>query len=151
MTEPRTFPMGTVLSVTTGRLLAPEGIGGLYDILNYCTGDQLFSHQLPRAADFVRPKLIELFPALGNVDTSQLDTLEKKDTLTPKEYEMRVWTWLETEIAALALGKNLSIPCFSEGWISKNPIQELVQLTSEGKSKRKKQVIVGLVTSGGEA
>ena len=54
----RDFPLGTVLSVTDGRLLSPDGIGGIYAILNFLTGDDLFTHQPPRASDECRPWLL---------------------------------------------------------------------------------------------
>ena len=47
MSTVREFPLGVVLSITTGKLLCP--IGDVYDILNFLTGDNLFTHQLPRA------------------------------------------------------------------------------------------------------
>ena len=45
----KTFDLGTVLTVTTGRLLTD--IGNLYEILNFMTGDDLMTHQLPRATE----------------------------------------------------------------------------------------------------
>ena len=42
------YDLGTVLSVTTGTLLTK--IGNVYKILNYMTGDNLFTHQLPRVS-----------------------------------------------------------------------------------------------------
>ena len=46
----RDFHIGDILSVTTGRLVSPRRMDGVYDILNFMTGDNLFTHQLPRAA-----------------------------------------------------------------------------------------------------
>lgn len=63
----RNFDLGTVLSVTTGIFLAPD-IGNVYDLLNYMTGDNLFTHQLPRAADRCRVVIIAQHPELANVD-----------------------------------------------------------------------------------
>ncbi len=45
----KTFHLGDILSVTTGRLVSPRHIDGVYDILNWMTGDNLMTHQLPRA------------------------------------------------------------------------------------------------------
>lgn len=66
----KTFPLGTVLSITTGRLLAPNGIGGVYEILNFMSGDNLFTHQLPRVMDECKPYLLQQFPQLADVDVS---------------------------------------------------------------------------------
>ncbi|MDF1682415.1 MAG: hypothetical protein P1U46_01235 [Patescibacteria group bacterium] len=67
------FHIGDVLSIITGRLLSPEGIGGVYKILNHMTGDKLFTHQLPRASDQCKPKLLEQYPALKDVDLSSVN------------------------------------------------------------------------------
>ncbi len=62
----REFPLGDVLTITTGRLVSTRGIGAVYDILNYMTGDDLSTQQLPRAADECRPHLIAQHPQLGS-------------------------------------------------------------------------------------
>lgn len=58
----KTFRLGAVLSVTTGTLLCE--IGDVYAILNHMTGDNLFTHQLPRAMRECRPFLLRQFPSL---------------------------------------------------------------------------------------
>ena len=71
MDATKRFPLRVVLSVTTGRLftkprgLDDNGIGDLYDILNWMTGDNLLTHQLPRAARQCTPLLLETFPFLA--------------------------------------------------------------------------------------
>jgi hypothetical protein len=64
MTDTREFPLADILSITTGRLLSRDHIGGVYRILNYLTGDDLFTHQLPRAAQACRPSLFAQHPQL---------------------------------------------------------------------------------------
>lgn len=44
----RNFHLGDILSVTTGCLLSPRRMEGVYDILNFMTADNLFTHQLGR-------------------------------------------------------------------------------------------------------
>lgn len=63
----RRFHLGDILSVTTGRLLSLRRMDGLYDILNWMTGDNLFTHQLPRACRECAPRLLEQHPALAEV------------------------------------------------------------------------------------
>ena len=58
------FHIGDVLSVTTGRLVSARHIDGVYDILNFLTGDNLYTHQLPRAMEECKPWLRSMFPAL---------------------------------------------------------------------------------------
>ena len=68
------FHLGDVLSITTGRLVSPRHIDGVYDILNFMTGDNLFTSQLPRASDECKSHLLEQFPQLAEVDASTVNT-----------------------------------------------------------------------------
>ena len=63
----REFHLGDILSISTGRLISPRGMGGVYDILNYMTGDDLFTHQLPRAAGECKPYLLDQMPWLAEI------------------------------------------------------------------------------------
>ena len=67
------FHIGDILSITTGKLVSPERIGGVYKILNYLTGDNLYTHQLPRAIDECRPWLKVQLPYLNDVDASDVN------------------------------------------------------------------------------
>lgn len=66
----RHFHIGDVLSITTGKLVSPRHISGVYDILNYMTGDSLFTHQLPRAWRECQEPLMAQHPQLRDVDDS---------------------------------------------------------------------------------
>src|SRR3989344_6645903 len=63
--QTKEFHLGDVLSITTGRLVSPRHIDGVYDILTFMTGDTLFTHQLPRASDECKPYLVKQFPQLA--------------------------------------------------------------------------------------
>lgn len=63
----RAFHLGDVLSVTTGRLVAPTGMDGVYNVLNYLTDDNLMTHQLPRAMDECAPHVLAEHPDLADV------------------------------------------------------------------------------------
>ncbi len=69
--EYRNFHIGDILSITTGRLVSPRLIEGVYDILDYMTGDELMTHQLPRAAEECAPSLREQHPDLADVDVPE--------------------------------------------------------------------------------
>lgn len=56
------FHISDVLSITTGRLVSSRHMGGIYEILNFLTGDNLFTHQLPRAMRECEPWLRTQFP-----------------------------------------------------------------------------------------
>lgn len=59
------FHLGDVLSITHDRLISPTHMDGIYSILNYMTGDDLFTHQLPRAAKICKPELLRQHPQLA--------------------------------------------------------------------------------------
>lgn len=73
MPASRSFHLGDVLSITTGILLSPRRIEGIYDILNFMTGDSLYTHQLPRVSKEARPFLIEQHPWLADIDSTGCD------------------------------------------------------------------------------
>lgn len=85
--ETRQFPLRVVLTVATGRLLTKSskqndnGIGDLYEILNWMTSDNLFTHQLPRAGVECKPWLLRWFPELQRA----IDELPLLDRLLEKE------------------------------------------------------------------
>lgn len=60
----KNFHISDILSVTTGRLVSSRHMDGIYEILNFLTGDNLFTHQLPRAMRECEPWLKTQFPYL---------------------------------------------------------------------------------------
>ncbi len=69
---PKEFHIGDIISVACEpvRLVCPTGIQGVHDLLNYMTGEDLFTHQLPRVARECRPVLQDEMPWLKEIDTS---------------------------------------------------------------------------------
>jgi hypothetical protein len=74
------FSLGDVLSITTGRLLSERHMDGVYDILNWMTGDNLYTHQLPRDGKACEPWLIEQYPQLDPKQNPKLQTMLEKLT-----------------------------------------------------------------------
>jgi hypothetical protein len=64
VTETRVFHIGDVITVATGRLVALRHIEAVYDLCGFMTGEQLFTHQLPRASRECEPALRERFPEM---------------------------------------------------------------------------------------
>ena len=62
--QTKEFHLGDVLSITTGRLVSPRRMDGIYDILNFMTDSNLFTHQLSRAINECKPHLLGQFPQL---------------------------------------------------------------------------------------
>lgn len=93
-----TFPLRTILTVTTGRLLTESkgegnnGIGDLYTILTYLTGDAPFAHQLGRFAKECKPYLYQCFPELTNAEAclDKLDELVERSATGPED-AISIW------------------------------------------------------------
>ena len=75
------YHIGDILSITTGKLVSPRHIDGVYDILNFMTGDNLFTHQLGRGSDECRPWLKAQHPQLKSIDTSNINPDNWQDWL----------------------------------------------------------------------
>jgi hypothetical protein len=65
------FTFCELASAGTGYLFSDtpddNGMGGVYKVLNYMTGDNLFTHQLPRAFREVSPEICRQHPFLSNL------------------------------------------------------------------------------------
>lgn len=108
------FQLGDILSITTGRLVSRDRMGGIYKILNYMTGDSLFTRQLPRASEECKPALFAQHPPLADIEV-------------PDEFadgEKAVYDWLSQQEAIY--GVTLPVkPLAAENHTSIDPIQEL--------------------------
>lgn len=90
------FKLGAVLSVTTGYLLCE--IGELYEILNFLTKENLYTHQLPRAAEYAKVHIAIAYPGIEDTQVPKnLKTIEQvaqylkdllKDNFYQEEYEL---------------------------------------------------------------
>lgn len=112
MPTPRAFPLADVLTVTTGRLLSHRHVAGLYEILNFLTGDDLMTHQLGRATEACRPSIVAQHSWLADdIDTADL------------------FSWLAAvenahgDVDLLPIG----------GWVHRDPIEEACDLVGADK------------------
>lgn len=110
MTKP--FHLGDVLSITTGRLVSPSHMDGVYAILNWMTGESLFTHALPRASRACRPALLRQHPQLAAIT---VPTFDGPDAVPP---------WLAEQVARF--GEWLDVAPLAPGdYEARNPIAEL--------------------------
>ena len=128
--QTKQFHLGDVLSIATNRLVSPRHIDGVYDILNFMTGDNLFTHQLPRASDECKPYLVEQFPHLA---TAEMDSViaELGDALKSKngkaQVEKVVADWLAKQVAKY--GEMFAVkPIPTDAHEVKNPIAEAAEM-----------------------
>lgn len=130
--EGKRFHIGDVLSITTGRLVSPRHMEGLYDILNYMAGDHLSTHQLPRVGDECRPHLLAQHPDLEDVDASGVN-----------EKNLQAWLKQQSEkygetlpVKPLNPGEHRFIDPFQEAIDLKGPEHVGVIVVKEAPSQR---------------
>lgn len=74
------FSVDTVLSITTGKLFTE--IEEIYSILNFMTGTDLYTHQLPRAFKPCAEKLLSDFPELARFSADRLNASNYKQCIS---------------------------------------------------------------------
>lgn len=79
MTNTKQFHIGDIISVTSGRLVSPDHIGGVDNILGWMVDEDLMTHQLPRVSDECAPTLRALFPDLSSIEVP--DSINSEETL----------------------------------------------------------------------
>jgi hypothetical protein len=129
--QTRTFALADILTMTTGRLMSARRIEAVYDISNWMTGDNLMTHQLPRAAEACGPALLAQHPQLVGVEP-------------PKDIDVPdLMAWLAD--AERQHGQELPVVPLSDGaWEHRDPIEELCDMVGSEK------VYVVPVPDGGE-
>jgi hypothetical protein len=88
MTETQTFHIGDILTITTGRLVSPSHIDGVYKICDWMTGESNFTHQLPRVSREIEPQLREDFPDLAAIVVPDWEDATKET----------VYGWLDEQV-----------------------------------------------------
>ncbi|MER9665496.1 hypothetical protein [Mesorhizobium sp. M0203] len=89
------FPTCDVLSTITGILMGP--IGGVYEVLNFMTGEDVFTHQIPRISREATPVVLKLHPQLEA-------TITEAEQVTQENYLTWLATWEER------YGKTITVP-----------------------------------------
>ncbi len=115
----RSFHIGDILTITTGLLVSPRHIAGVYDILNWMTGDNLFTHQLGRATDECKPHLLAQHPDLAAVEVPDFSRSGDRDTA-----EAAVKAWLTQQVAQFGETRPVA-PLTSSDHTSIDPLTEL--------------------------
>lgn len=114
--DTRRVHLGDVLSITTGRFFAPGGFGDVHALLDFMTGDTLFTHQIPRACEECAPALLRQFPVLAEVQVPA----EFPDTAA-------VDRWLAERVAEY--GEHFDVAPLGEGEHEhRNPLAELAEM-----------------------
>lgn len=113
------FPTRDVLSVITGRLMGE--IGGVYLVLNWMTGESVYTHQLPRISREAKPVILSLHPAL-------VPTIAEAEQVTQENYA----TWRDTWEARYGL--TITVPKLTIAEHERiDPLSELAEKVSPDK------------------
>lgn len=110
----KAFPTLDVLGATSGFLLAD--MGGIYQVLNFMTGQDLFTHQLPRAIESAREAYIYYNPAMVPFFT-EIKEMTQDQILAARDF------WL------MKYGPTLDVPLIApDKYEAKDPISELIDM-----------------------
>jgi len=125
------FSLGTILTVTTGRLLTEpksaddNGIGDLYKLLDHMTNDSNFTHQLGRVLEECKPYLLKWFPELNSEELNR-DVIEFCDNGKPEIKDLTDY------LVSKGLCKSeYEVDTINNSHVSINPIKELKDMMSK--------------------
>jgi hypothetical protein len=93
MAEPQTkvFHLGDVLSITTGMLVSPRYMDGVYDLVGYLTSNQPDLTELSASMAKCRDYLLRRHPALAALDTSNLQFENWRNWLHSQQLGIGEW------------------------------------------------------------
>ena len=116
------FNLSDVLSITTGRLVSFRHMEGIYDILNHMTGDDLFTHQLPRAMEVCAPVLLSDHPWLQEMGDRLCSLIESLPDDSDVMLKIRP---LMAEFMQTVGSSDINIlPLSKNQWTTIDPIKE---------------------------
>jgi thiamine pyrophosphate-dependent acetolactate synthase large subunit-like protein len=112
----KVFPTGDVLSIATGVLVTPNGIGAVYEVLDWMTGERVYTHQSPRISREAGPVLLAAHPELA-------EAYAEAEQVTPENWQQ----WLATWVARY--GETIEVPKFTADQHERiDPISELAEV-----------------------
>lgn len=112
------FHLGDVLTITTGLLVSPRHMVGVYDILNYMTGQNLYTHQLIRAMEVCKSELVKQYPWLTDVVVLERPLPEGK-----------IVAWLTEQVARFGVSKLDVAPLSNNKYVVMDPVEELAWMS----------------------
>lgn len=111
--QTKTFPTADVLSTITGRLICE--IDGIYKVLNWMTGESVFTHQLPRIGREAQPVILAMHPQLAQA-------VEESEQVSPENWREWRQTWEDR------YGAEIAVPRFTTDTHERiDPMSELAE------------------------
>jgi len=128
----KNFHLGDLLSVTTGLLVSSRGFDGVYEILNFLTGDDLMTHQLPRACRAAADWLTSQYPELHGPTAALQEAAQSPGWPASLEIIMvRLATDFCQGARLLPYLEIRSMP--RQMWLHVDPLQELAAMIGNDK------------------
>lgn len=136
----KSFHISALITVYSGKTVCtPERgiydypIGGVYDVCNFMSGEDNFTHQLPRVADEVRPYLREQHPWLEQYEKDKMPDFRKgRDKSQQAAINREVDAWIDEQITKHGEWFDV-IPMHPEDHASPDPIQEFHDMAPDAK------------------
>ena len=94
--QTKEFATCDVMSTVTGILVG--NIGGVYEVLNWMTGESVFTHQLPRISREARPVLVAAHPLLQQA-------IDEAEQVNGENYKEWLQTWEDRYRSTIAVPK----------------------------------------------
>lgn len=111
--ETKAFATADVLGTITGRLLGE--IGGIYQVLNWMTGESVYTHQLPRIGREARPVILAMHPQLQQA-------MDEREQISPENWREWLQTWEDR------YGPTIAVPKFNADTHERiDPLSELAE------------------------
>lgn len=88
MTDTKEFPIADVLMTVSGICLQERGIDGVYRVLNWMTGESVYTHQIPRIGREAEQVILAAHPELA------VACQEARENINPGtlHHWLEVWT-----------------------------------------------------------
>lgn len=111
------FDLGVILNITTMRLFT--NMEDVYEILNYLTGDNIYTHQIPRVMSIAKTYILSLYPELTGVgNTVEINSFDDAKVFINEQKKV--------------FGNKLSLSPMekTDGYSYVDPIKEAIDMTS---------------------
>lgn len=96
MMQTKEFPSDAVFSTITGRLMGE--IGGVYEVLNWMTGESVYTHQLPRISREAQAVMVAKQPSLQQA-------IDEAKQVTPENFREWLDRWIDRYGPVIAVPK----------------------------------------------
>jgi hypothetical protein len=117
--EQRTFDLAEFISASTGYLVSD--MSSVYEVLNFVSGDELYTHQLPRVSEEFRDVFFKEHPEYAPI-------LEESKTVTTENWEEKLADW------KARFGETITLTPMEKGQHEyKNPTIEMLEMMGNNK------------------